>query len=275
MKPFQFYTLFSTEEAAINYIKTFYERKLSHCPNCKNKKLTWKDSFSGWKCSKCSKRISLKSISFMKDSKKPFKDWLEILFLLCSTKKSYSIHQIYLLSNQTRYETVYHMVLKVRQAMGVINSYETRENYAKIKLVRKRKFLDLRKNKIPYSGYLFYSKSSNRKRDKIRFLINDNTKIQVKSTIDKKLYRHYPYPKILTKNLLIHPPGFERMKQSKLNKVWKNKLQHNFLKIVKGVYHSITLLHLQSIMDEYSFKYNYRYQQNKLKIFWEKCDNYC
>ena len=130
MNNLTFYSTFSDEMKCVEFLKPFYQKSVETCSKCGCKKLKWYDSFIGWRCEKCSKKVSLKSISFMRDSNKSFSEWMEILHLVLDTKKACSIKEILRLSQQTRYETVFHMIRKIQQEIGEINFREVQECHA-------------------------------------------------------------------------------------------------------------------------------------------------
>lgn len=116
----EFYQEFSSSEKSIRLFRQKVESKGVKCTKCGSQLLMWNPNFIGWRCKKCRKRMSLKSMTFMKHSHVSLKNWLEVIYLLSDFKKSPSIAEIHRQSRVKRYETVYYMVQKIRQEMGVI-----------------------------------------------------------------------------------------------------------------------------------------------------------
>lgn len=263
-----FYAEFDSEEKAVKYFKSVYESVLKSCKNCRSKSLRWNNGLVGWKCSKCSKFHSLKSLTFMKDSNLKFLTWLEVVFLLTETKKTLSISEITRLISIDRYKTVFYMVQKIRKAMGEINLSG---------FYQKRSSIDIRYSNLKLVPHLslFYGKQDGEKMDFIRLeipqIIHNKYRSQVlhlkgsisfrlkKILLERfKMYEAYP------KNL------FQKIEMKRVKSSWERKIRSNFLRELKGIYHHVSLLYFQNVLDEYCFKYNYRNSvKDKFKIFVE------
>ncbi|WP_090247426.1 hypothetical protein [Lishizhenia tianjinensis] len=197
----------------------------------------------------------------MKDSNKSFKDWWEIIHLICHSKKSYSINEIYRISQQTRYETVYHMVLKIRQEMGKINQIESSQYYTPIRFDKRKQSRQNYTRMTPYHLIVTYKKTKGRKQDKIRLTLSKSGRKKLILAL-KKCSSNYPFPKLLHANNTLKTTELKCLEKCPILPKWENKLRNNIIKLIKGTYHQLQTLHLQGVLDEYSFKYNYRYALN-------------
>ena len=88
------------------------------CAKCGCKDHYWKRDKEQWECKKCRTRTTLKSGTVMHKSKLAYRYWFIAMHLLTSTKKSFSAKEIQRQLNHKRYQPIWHMVHKLRQAMG-------------------------------------------------------------------------------------------------------------------------------------------------------------
>lgn len=269
MTPREFYKEYSTQKSCIQLLYEQYKSKISDCKSCKSKRVKWYENKAHWRCLDCKKKISLKSISFMRDSKISFKYWVEVMYLLLETKKSFSICEIQRLTSMKRYGTVYYMVQKIRVAIAEINR--------SLKMKKKSLiFFDLHTSDAPTNPptylQILYGKNDASNFDFIHLDLPGYLKFKCEKLNDQKLdEKNYRFKKVLSfKNLNDKRKTIESFP---LQKKWAKCIGENLLKEIKGIYHSISLLHLQKVLDEYSFKYNYRHERkSKFIIFVEKLE---
>lgn len=265
----EFYSLYSDEQNCIELFKRIYLKRLGSCKKCDSNSLKWYTSFTGWRCKKCSHRMSLKSLTFMRDSNLSFSDWLEIIFLQLQEKKSTSIKEITRLSKQSRYGTVAYAVKKIRAELININTSQTPSKVACINFNLSEDFHgvnSLDTPKIPPTIILHINPSSNRKRDKIHLSLDlKETLIYKRISEFKRDSSSREYRKLLISKRF---PVSDKKKMLFIKNSWYKKIKENLIKCIKGVYHQTTLFHLEGILGEYSFKYNNRHHLNsKYLIF--------
>jgi len=266
----EFYTQYSSEANCIIFFKNYLGKSLTKCKDCNSKQIQWRPKERGWRCLKCTKRYSLKSISFMRDSNKNFVSWLEILHLILHSKKSIFIKEIMRRSRQTRYETTYYMVQKIRMELGKINTQDVNEfmHHFIFRNPKSKRFYNL-----PKYMNLHYAISKNRKADKINLVVPE---FILNGIIAKKeeysIQNNYSYQKLLDNcnECLLKSQSYNAT-LLKIDKRWQAHIRGNIIKLLKGIYNYTTGFHLQNVLNEYSFKYNYRNSgKSKLLIFLEK-----
>lgn len=91
------------------------------CPHCgsvnEHYQLKGKSTRPGlWKCKDCRKQFSVTVGTVFERSKIPLNVWLQATFLLCSSKKGISAHQIHRMLGVT-YKTAWFMCHRIREAM--------------------------------------------------------------------------------------------------------------------------------------------------------------
>jgi transposase-like protein len=100
------------------------------CPHCKNngkdkaiyklKPKAGSSTRSGvYKCGACRKQFTVTVGTIFEDSHIPISTWLMALFIMCSSKKSVSSHQIHRMLDVT-YKTAWFMTHRIRYALGPV-----------------------------------------------------------------------------------------------------------------------------------------------------------
>jgi Zn ribbon nucleic-acid-binding protein len=88
------------------------------CPKCGDKAHYWKRDKANYECKECRHRQSLRANTVMHKSKLPFRYRFIAMHLLTSTKKSYSAKELQRQLGHKRYQPVWYMMHKLREAMG-------------------------------------------------------------------------------------------------------------------------------------------------------------
>ena len=106
-----------------------------NCPrdDCDSNKIMRFKSRPIFKCKKCKRQFSVTVGSIFEDSKVPLRTWLHIIYLMCSSKKGISAHQVHRQFGVT-YKTAWYLCHRIRYSMidtwdtpltGVIEADET------------------------------------------------------------------------------------------------------------------------------------------------------
>lgn len=118
MNLLNFMSNFADEESCVTYLKEQRERRGVVCKHCGCTKHRWDAHKRCFECRNCHSRQSLRSGTVMQNSKLPFRYWIATMFLLMSTKKSFSTEEIRRQLGHKRYQPVWEMVCKLRDVMG-------------------------------------------------------------------------------------------------------------------------------------------------------------
>jgi transposase-like protein len=117
---------FRDEQAAYNYVESWLWPNGPFCPHCGNcdpariGRLNGKTTRIGLrKCYACRKPFTVKVGSIFEDSHAPMTAWLQIIYLMCSSKKGISTRQIHrvLGEDSASLTTAWHMGHRIRLAM--------------------------------------------------------------------------------------------------------------------------------------------------------------
>ena len=118
MNLIEFSDHFPDEASCKAKFKELREQEGIVCRKCGHKEHYWKRDKEQYECKKCKARMSLKSGTVMHKSKLPFRYWFLAVHLLTSTRKSFSAKEVQRQLGHKRYQPIWHMMHKIREAMG-------------------------------------------------------------------------------------------------------------------------------------------------------------
>ena len=117
MNIFSFGVEFSSELDCRTHFKEERD-KIGVVCKCGNTTHYWIKSIWSYECKVCRSRISLRSGTIMQNSNLSFLIWYQTMFMMSATKKGFSSKEIQKQLGLKRYEPVWAMVNKLRKAMG-------------------------------------------------------------------------------------------------------------------------------------------------------------
>jgi transposase-like protein len=117
-------TYFSDNDKAREYLESLRWPHGVTCPHCgvigEHYQLDGKAHRAGlWKCADCREQFSVTVGTVFEHSKIPLSKWLTAVYLLCSSKKGISSHQLHRTLGVT-YKTAWFMTHRIRHAMADI-----------------------------------------------------------------------------------------------------------------------------------------------------------
>lgn len=118
MNIFSFTAHFDSEEACRLHFKEERDEIGVKCQRCGHNEHYWIKAVWSYECKSCRGRTSLRSGTIMQNSNLPFMIWYKTMFLMTTTKKGFSSKEIQKQLGLKRYEPVWAMVHKLRKAMG-------------------------------------------------------------------------------------------------------------------------------------------------------------
>ena len=118
MNIFSFTAHFDSEEACRLHFKSERDKVGVKCRRCGHTDHYWIKSVWSYECKSCRSRTSLRSGTIMQSSNLSFMTWYKAMFLMTTTKKGFSSKEIQKQLGLKRYEPVWAMVHKLRKAMG-------------------------------------------------------------------------------------------------------------------------------------------------------------
>ena len=118
MNLLNFNEIYPDEQSCKLKFKEIRDKEGVVCQHCGGKDHYWKSDKWQYECKKCGFRTTLRSGTVMHGSKLPFRYWFIAMHLLTSTKKSFSAKEVQRQLSHKRYEPIWGMLHKLRQAMG-------------------------------------------------------------------------------------------------------------------------------------------------------------
>jgi transposase-like protein len=117
--------IFHNEEAAIKHLESIVWANGVSCPHCGTVERAGqlkgeKTPVGTWKCYACRKKFTVKVGTVFEASHIPVHKWLQAAYLMASSKKGISSHQLHRTLEVT-YKTAWFMSHRLREAMRVLN----------------------------------------------------------------------------------------------------------------------------------------------------------
>jgi len=118
MNLINFISEFPDEESCILHFKEVREKQDVVCKKCGCTKHYWLKAKHQWQCSICEFRTGIKNGTMMQYAKLPVRTWYLAMAFMSFSKKGISARELQRQLNHNRYESVWTMMHKIREAMG-------------------------------------------------------------------------------------------------------------------------------------------------------------
>ncbi|WAC09102.1 MAG: IS1595 family transposase [Thermodesulfobacteriota bacterium] len=266
---------FTDENEARLYLERIRWPHGSICPHCgsadhhyalKGKKESTAPVRQGvWKCKKCRKQFSVTVGTVFEKSHIPLHKWLLASFLICSSKKGMSSHQLHRMLKVT-YKTAWFMSHRIRYAMDkkpttkFQGTIEADETYIGGKGHGKRG--RGAENKTPVfalverNGNVMSMPVERVTGENLKFIISQN--VEKSSTIMTDDFMSY---RGLDKKFASHEVINHGKREYVRGNIHTNTIE-GYFSILKrgiiGVYHHVGKNHLHRYLSEFNFRYNRR-----------------
>ncbi|MBC9813916.1 IS1595 family transposase [Crocinitomicaceae bacterium CZZ-1] len=284
----EFQDKFSTEQSIINYyIQIKYNGNLC-CDHCGSDKVYHrKDKLKMYQCETCNNNFSIFKGTIFEKSSTSLRKWFYAIHLFLNSKKGISGCQLQREVGVT-YKTAWRMLKQIRTAMAskgmkdvFSSTVEIDETYIGGKPRKKNKGMqtDEFKNKrgrgsfkTPVIGII--DRTSKQVYAKVALPNENNQKLTGKqllsilsevtktgTTVISDEFRSY---NILSKSGFIHLK-VDHSKEFAKDEIHTNNIE-SFWGILKrgiyGIYHSVSVKYMQNYINEFSFRYNNRFNEN-------------
>ena len=286
MNILEFMTEYQSEEACRVKFKLVREKAGIVCRGCGLKEHYWLKSKSMFQCKCCRFRTSLRSGTIMESSKLPFQYWFVAMYLLSSTKKSFSVYEIQRHLGHKRYEPIWAMMHKIRSSMGKRdNNYLLNENveidegFFETIVPESQKEEPLKRGRgsqrqtmamVFAESRLVENPKKHRPARACKYfkmvVVPDFTADTAKSIITKHIEKNATMITDGYKTYQALKSEFENMITEKIpsNEAhvklpWVHSAIGNVKKILLGIFHRINPEYLQNYLDEFCYKLNRRY----------------
>ncbi|TZF83925.1 IS1595 family transposase [Pedobacter sp. BS3] len=289
MNLFSFTAHFDSEEACRTHFKEQRD-KIGVVCQCGSKEHYWHKSIWSYECKNCKHRTSLRSGTIMQNSNLSFLVWYKTMFLLSATKKGFSSKEIQTQLGLKRYEPVWAMVHKLRKAMGkreerytLEGMIEFDEGYFTIesaeieqqKGVRGRGAVGKQNVAIMAESTPLEDVETGKKSSHCRYfkakVLNTHTKEEINETVQKNIDNQSivftdqstSYVDIAD-FVELHITEKSDKQTTKESLKWVHITISNAKRNLLGNYHKIKRKYLQLYLNEFVYKLNRRYFEDKL-----------
>ncbi len=109
---------FPTEQSCREDFRLKREREGVRCKHCGGEHHYWLKAKWQWQCSVCEFRTTLKSGSMMEGSKVSMRTWYLAMAFMSFSKKGISAAELQRQLGHPKYETVWRLMHRIRDAMG-------------------------------------------------------------------------------------------------------------------------------------------------------------
>ena len=289
MNLFSFTANFGSEESCRLHFKEERDKIGVSC-KCGSKELFWIKSVWSYECKKCRSRISLRSGTIMQSSKLSFLTWYKTMFLMTATKKGFSSKEIQKQLGQKRYEPVWAMVHKLRKAMGNRDARYTLEGMIEFdegyftvesseieqeKGIRGRGAVGKMNTAIMAESTVLEDIETGKKSNQCRYfkakVLTDHTSEQINETIKESISEKSILFTDKSTSYIDIADFVEIHVTEKSNKEtttetlkWVHIAISNAKRNFLGNYHKIKGKYLQLYLNEFVYKLNRRYFEEKL-----------
>jgi transposase-like protein len=263
------------EDEAREYLEKARWPNGAECPHCgaigDHYKITGKATSNSparkgvWKCSSCRKQFSVTVGTIFEGSHIPLNIWLTAIYLLCSSKKGMSAHQLHRTLNVT-YKSAWFMAHRIRHALADLSGLklsgivEADETYIGGKSTGTRG--RGAKKKVPV--FALVERNGNVISQPVERVTGANLKKIIKENVEKSatmMTDDYSSYKGLKKDFADHKVIRHSSGEYVKGDTHTNTIE-GYFSILKrgiiGIYHHVDKHHLHRYLNEFDFRYNNR-----------------
>lgn len=294
MNLINFIEQFPDEPSCRVKFKEFRDKQGIVCRKCNHTEHYWMKSIEKYECKNCKTRTSLRSGTVMHASNLPFRYWFIAMHLLTSTKKSFSALELQRQIGHKNYEPIWYMLQKLRKTMGLrdrqyklndvveldegffssVNTESSKEDDEKKKRGRgsqsKSTVMVMASTSVNKTSRKKHKKSSRLRFVKMQVLQNMQSETVVKQVQDNidsesvvKSDNYTSYSKIKD-NVWCHFASTVKPKDADKVLPWVHTAISNAKRSLLGTYHMVSMKYIQDYLDEFCYKVNRRYFDDKL-----------
>jgi transposase-like protein len=260
---------FSTEDKCREQLKRLRWPEGVICPRCKSKTISRLFTQSKFECSDCRYQFSVTVGTVFHDSHLPLTSWFMATLLICEAKKGMSACQIQRTLGIGSYKTAWYLCHRIRAAMAVCDKpmldgkIEVDETYVggrgkgltkRGRGTKKRPVLGIRQR----NGELRLFHAENVTSRSLEKFMRDNISKDADIVFTDELAA---YPNIAKRMGLKHAMVQHGIKEYVRGDAHTNSIESAFSLFKRGLrgsWHKLSAKHMQSYLEEMSFRFNRR-----------------
>lgn len=280
---------FPTEESCREHFRVQRENEGIVCSNCKCKTPQyWLRAKYQWQCSKCNFRTGLRSGSMMQNSNLPVRTWYMAMAFMSFSKKGISAAELQRQLSHKRYDTIWSLMHRIRNAMGNRDALYTLEGMIEfdeayfstatpegIKLKRGKGSQKKRNVAVMAESTFLEDVKTGEVRKHVRFFkmkvmedgSAESVNEEVQQSIDEKsiVFSDKSTSYVDIADLVeAHVTEVSSPKTTNKTLKWVHIAIANAKRTLLGIYHKIKGKYLQLYLDEFCYKLNRRYFGERL-----------
>lgn len=118
VKLIKFIEEFPDEQSCKDHFRSVREKEGIKCKKCGGTHQYWLKAKYQWQCADCNFRTTLRSGTMMENANLPFRTWYLAMAFMSFSKKGISAKELQRQLEHSRYESIWSMMHRIRQAMG-------------------------------------------------------------------------------------------------------------------------------------------------------------
>lgn len=273
------FTSFPSQEVCINYLEGLRWQNEPQCPYCKSKQASHRKGTSRYNCRDCNSSYSVLVGTIFEDTKLPLFKWFLAISLMLNAKKGLSALQLGRDIGVNR-KTAWFLQMRIRKAMqeggdnelfkGIVEVDETyiggaQKNHSKQKRNERREsglnFTGMQHKQaviglLERAGRIKLQVLEKAQSKTIKPIIEQTVSTEARLVTDgfgayRGLDKQYKEHQVLNKE-----------KEEYVRGEYHTNTLEGFWTLLKrgiyGQYHKVSIKHLQSYLNEFTFKYNHR-----------------
>lgn len=290
MNIIQFTKDFPDEASCRAHFRAAREREGIVCKKCSCTKHWWLKNKDQWKCSSCDFRTTLRSGTFMQDSNLPLYQWYVAMAFMSFSKKGISAAELQRQMGIKNYDTVWFLMHRIRSAMGNRDSIyglsdmqevdegfivtatpsKIRDNLKRGRGSKRVRPVAVAAESIPLEDiatgkisnqcrYFKMKQLDGLKSEEIEEFVEDN--LDKNSVVFSDMNTSYnQFSDYIDTHITVK--STKAIKQRTLQ--WVHIAIANLKRTLLGIYHRINQEYLQLYLDEFCYKLNRRYFNDRL-----------
>jgi uncharacterized membrane protein len=276
---------FPDEDTCRLHYKTLREKQGIVCKKCACEQHYWLKTKWMWQCKQCNYRTSLKNGTAFQHSNLPLRMWFMTMALMSFSRKAVSACEIQRQLQHSRYDTIWSLMHRIRNIMGnhidneMTNNLDNQEK--NIFILASPEGIDLKRSKnalnildvinMLFSDFVMTDDSGSYSTSQNSAMHLDTHKVAVKvKSMDKFIDCDVVFDTNHQENIdisailehVVHSKSFTKT-QKKSSKAISLAFE-NLTGVLESIYHKAKLKYLQLYIDEFCFKYNYRWIKEHL-----------
>jgi hypothetical protein len=271
------------ENSCREHFRRQREKEGIKCKHCGNTKHYWLKGKWQWQCSECNFRTTLRSGTIMEHAKLPVRKWYLAMAFMSFTKKGISACEMQRQLDHNRYESIWHLMHKIREAMGnrddlytLEGMIEMDEAYFEIATVEGTKLKRGRGSQKQQNVVVFAESTpledihTGKKSKHCRYfkmkVLSDQSSGQINDAVRNNIDncsivfsdKSTSYIDIAD-YVEVHITEKSDAETTKTTLQWVHIAISNAKRTLLGIYHKIKGCYLQRYLDEFCYKLNRRY----------------